>query len=91
MVSHGVFKKNNNTVTTCTLANCPVRDPNICQRIYTIYHLISLKCHNLYIGSTIKPLHIRIKEHLNASSFHKRLIKCKNNFSIKIEAIAQCW
>ena len=38
-----------------------------------------------------QTLHIRIKEHLNthASSFHKHLIKCKNNdnFSIKLEAI----
>ena len=47
---------------------------------------------NFYIGSTIRPLYIRIKEHLNtcASSFHKYLIKYKNNdnnFSIKIEAI----
>ena len=43
------------------------------------HHLISLKCHNFYIGSTIRPLHIRIKEHLNtrAFSFHKYLIKCK--------------
>ena len=45
----------------------------------------------IYIGSTTRPLHIRIKEHLNthASLFHKHLIKCKNNdnnFSFKIEA-----
>ena len=54
------------------------------------YHLICLKCHNFYIGSKIRPLYIRIKEHLNtsATSFHKHLIKCKNNnFFIKIEAI----
>ena len=42
--------------------------------------------------STIRRLHIRIKEHLNtrASSYHKHFIKCKNNdnnFSIKTEAI----
>ena len=70
-------KKNHNTIATCT---------------YTIYRLICLKCHNFYIGSTIRPLHIRIKEHLNirTSSFHKHLIKCKNNdinFSNDIEAI----
>ena len=58
------------------------------------YRLMCLNCNNFYIGSTIKPLHIRIKEHLNtgASSSHKNLIKCKdndNNFSIKIEAIAR--
>ena len=69
------------TITACTLAKCPIRDPNICQKIYTIYHLICLKCHNLYIGSTIRLHHIRIKERLNtcASSFYKHLIKCKNN------------
>ena len=27
-----LMKKNNNTVTTCTLANCLIRDPNICQK-----------------------------------------------------------
>ena len=76
-------KKNNNTITTCILANYPIRDLNICQKIC----LICLKCHNLYIGSTIRPL----KEHFNThvSPFHKHLIRCKNsdnNFSIKIEA-----
>ena len=88
------MKKNNNTITTCTLANYPVRYPNICQKTYTIYCLICLKCHNFYIGNIIKTLHIRIKEHHNihASSFHKHLIKCKNknnNFPIKIEAIVR--
>ena len=28
-------KKNNNIVTTCTLANYPIRDPNICHKTYT--------------------------------------------------------
>ena len=80
-------KKNNNT-----LANCPIRDPNICQKTYSIYRLICLKFHDFYIKSTIRRLHIRIKEHLNTrvSSFHKHLFKCKNNdnnFSIKIKGI----
>ena len=62
------------------------------KKTYTIYRLICLKCHNFYIGSTIRPLYIRIKENLNThvSSFHEHLIKCKNNdnnFPIKIEAI----
>ena len=79
-------------MTTYTLANCPIRNPNICQKAHTIYCLICLNCHNVNIGSTIRPLHIRSKEHLNtrASTSHKHLIKCKNNdynFSIKIEVI----
>ena len=58
------------------------------------YRLICLKCHNFYIGSTIRPLYIRTNEHLNTctSSFHKHLIKCKNNdnnFFIKIEVIVR--
>ena len=67
-------KKNNYTITTCTLANSPIRDPNICQKTFTIYRLICLKCNNFYIGSTIKLDHIRIKEQLNirASSFHRQ-------------------
>ena len=36
-------KKNDNTITTCTLANSPIRDPKICQKTYTIYRLICLK------------------------------------------------
>ena len=37
-----LMKKNNNTVTTCTPANCPISDPNICQKTYTIYRLIKM-------------------------------------------------
>ena len=32
-----LMTKNNNIVTTCILANYPKRDPNICQKTYTIY------------------------------------------------------
>ena len=71
-----ITKKNNNTITTCTLAHCPIRDPNICQKTYTIYRLICLKCHNLYIESTIRPATSELKKHLNtrASLFHKHFI-----------------
>ena len=68
--------------------------PKISKYLPKHYPLLCLNCHNFYIGSTIRPLHIRIKEHLNAraSSFQRHLIKCKNddnNFSIKIEAIVR--
>ena len=32
-------KKNNNTVTTCTLAIYPIRDPNICHKTYTLFKI----------------------------------------------------
>ena len=79
--------KKKNTVTACTLANCSRRDPNTCQKTYSIYCLISLKCHCFYIGITIGPQHIRIKEQINTqtSSFHKHLIIYKKcyNFPLK--------
>ena len=50
-------KKNNNTITTCTQANCPIRDPNICQKAYTIYCLICLKCHNFLHKYNQTPSH----------------------------------
>ena len=76
-------KKNSNTIITCTQTNWPIRDPNLCQKNLH-YRLICLKRHNFYLGSTIRRLHIRIKEHLNtrASSFHNHLIKCQNNCKI---------
>ena len=50
-------KKHNVTITTCILAN-------LCQKTYSIYHLICLKGYIFYIESTIRPRHIRIKEHM---------------------------
>ena len=68
-------------VATWTQANFLIRDLNIYQETSTIYRLICLKCHHFYAGSTIGPIHIRIKEHLNTdvSSFHQNLIKCQKN------------
>ena len=53
-----------------------------------------LKMPEFYIGSTIRPLHIGIKEHLHTPepSLQKRFITCKNDdnkFSIKIETIVR--
>ena len=50
-------KRNNNTITTCILANCPKRDPNICQKTYTIYRLIYLKYQFLYRKYNQTPPH----------------------------------
>ena len=42
-------KNDINTVTTCTLANCPIRNPNISQKTCTIHRIICLKCLNFFI------------------------------------------
>ena len=55
----------------------PNKDPNICPPKYSIYRFICLDCHNFYIGCTIRPFYIRIKENTD------------NNFSLKIETIVR--
>ena len=83
----------NNNISTCTLANCPISDQIIYIKKLTLFIIhFCLKCQNFYIRSTKRPLHFRIKEHINtrASSFHKYLIKRKNNdnnFSIEIGTV----
>ena len=72
---------------TCKLKNCAIKDPKLCFRRNAVYEVKCDKCHQIYIGSTIRPLHIRIREHLNTSRssiFHHK-ITCKNKkFNIKI-------
>ena len=84
-------KNQNKTTTACTLANCPIQDTEICHEVHVVYQIQCCKCNQFYIGSTIRKLHIRIKEHLHTqtSSFHKHLVKCKNTgqkFTVTIKA-----
>ena len=77
------FLNNNNNKrrTPCTLNNCPVRDPSKCFRNHVVYQLECQTCHQKYIGSTIRPLYIRVREHYtqNTSSVYKHLYSCQHN------------
>ena len=65
----------------CDLNNCKLNSEH-CLSFNCVYFLKCTRCNKLYIGSTIRPLHIRFKEHLNNvnSSIHKHLSYCKSTF-----------
>ena len=73
-------------VPICNLLNCPVRDPKLCCQRNVVYELKCNKCSSKYIGSTIRDLHTRIKEHFNNnwSSVFRHKQNCKSDFSISI-------
>ena len=48
----------------CILPGCQVKNKSICSIKHCVYE-IRCSCGNNYIGSTIRSLHIRYKEHLN--------------------------
>ena len=58
-------KINNNKV--CNKKDC-VLDAKLCFRKNVVYQITCSKCQGAYIGSTIRPLHDRVHEHLNNSN-----------------------
>ena len=84
----------NNYSRICNKNNCPVEDGKTCYRNKVVYQIVCLKCQSLYIGSTKRYLHTRIKEHLSDqnSSLSKHLYNCGNSRSkyIRITIKHQC-
>ena len=75
------------SISPCNLKNCPLRNA-LCNVKNCVYE-IKCQCNNTYIGSTIRPLHIRFTEHLKRKESpiykHKYYGDCKYaNFTIKI-------
>ena len=73
---------------TCTVRNCPLNEPKLCCTSGCVYEMRCLKCSQTYIGSTIRQLHTRIKEHLqrDSSSIFRHQEKCKTTFDVKVIA-----
>ena len=53
-----------NEETDCGLASCRLKNRKLCLRSRVVYQVKCNTCSKIYVGSTIRPLHIRIKEHL---------------------------
>ena len=71
----------------CTLQDCPINNKKKCHLRNVVYRLTCNLCQKTYIGSTIRLLHTRIKEHHNSnqSSVFKHLHDCRNTtFDIDI-------
>ena len=53
---------------TCSRANCPIADDKVCNLKGVVYKITCVKCHHIYIGSTIRKTHDRLKEHLDTTT-----------------------
>ena len=70
----------------CNLKSCPLNDSSKCDVRNCVYELKCHQCSGSYIGSTIRPLHLRIREHLQSSnsSVFKHKTICGSVFTTKI-------
>ena len=70
----------------CSLPNCPITPSDFCLSTNCVYCLECEECSATYIGSTIRPLHIRIREHFNStrSSVYAHKTLCGANFRVSV-------
>ena len=77
-------------IRNCTRLNCATAKHNLCFRKNVVYKIACDQCHDNYIGSTIRNLHDRVKEHLTqtcTSSVFNHLNACqRNNSDLNITA-----
>ena len=71
----------------CKIKDCKLKN-TLCQAKNCVYQIKCTKCHQIYIGSTIRPFHHRFKEHLTdeKSSVHAHQQACHASFETKILA-----
>ena len=78
-----ILKKTSNP--PCNLRECPINNNKICHKQHTVYKAICSKCNKFYIGSSIRPLHERAREHIRGpSSIAKHNETCKSSFKFQI-------
>ena len=77
---------NRTSPTVCTLPGCPINNPLLCNVKFCVYKSLCAGCGHFYYGSSIRPLHVRAKEHLTSStsSVFNHKTKCKNPFTFSI-------
>ena len=63
----------------CKRQQCPIAHTGNCFKQNAICNILCTKCNDFYIGSTIRHLHDRIKEHFenSNSSVYKHFITCQ--------------
>ena len=68
--------------------NCVLKDGKLCHRKNCVYKITCERCHESYIGSSLRPLHIRFREHLTqtTSSVFKHQQECRGRLNISIIA-----
>ena len=83
------YLRKNTKEIDCKLSGCTMSDSGMCLRKNVVYEIKCSVCMSVYIGSTIRHLHTRVKEHMtnNISSVFKHLRSCNTtNISMRIIA-----
>ena len=72
----------------CNLNSCVISSSGLCFITMCVYRLECETCSATYIGSTIRPLHIRIKEHHNSprSSVYSHTAVCGAGYKVAVLA-----
>ena len=75
---------------TCNITNCPIQNPRLCTRKNVVYEVQCITCQSKYIGSTIRPLHQRIREHMqqSTSAVFQHLSSCQGAQGINVRILA---
>ena len=70
----------------CHLKNCPLQETDKCNIRKCVYEVTCNGCRASYIGSTIRPLHLRVREHLQCSnsSVFKHKVTCGATFTTSV-------
>ena len=76
---------------TCNLKDCSIANSNLCYTRRCVYKLECTKCPHFYIGSTLRCLHERVREHLQQerSSVFQHKSNCGATFDVKVIAKAR--
>lgn len=88
-LSNLVKPKHKRNTAKCSMRACDINNDAICHSRNVVYHITCRGCGAHYVGSTTRPLHIRIQEHLrntrnNNSSIHIHKATCNNPFDSEI-------
>lgn len=71
---------------TCKTLNCIMKDSGFCFVKKCVYKITCDSCSSFYIGSTLRALHSRVKEHMEQTTSsvfqHKRI--CAATFQVRI-------
>jgi hypothetical protein len=75
-----------NKESICKLKNCKMDDKSKCFISNVVYSLVCMECKAEYIGSTLRHLHTRVKEHftLSSSSVFSHNVTCGKKWKISI-------
>ena len=88
-----VVRPKKQEIQRCTRPSCPTRSAGTCYVKKCVYEITCSPCGRRYVGSTTRPLHDRIREHLDTgrgSAIHEHLVACGGGAAqVRIRVLAR--